>query len=200
MYLALVLVAAITIGVVVAFVHGNSRLGRWGTRRGKPVEVGASPYREGKSSPVLANGAPTGLRFVAGLNTFWGVITGLIFVPAGAVLVLFGAPQLKIISFPVGFVVLSGLGLAFSLGIASARVLRREQLPQVRKVLTWSMCHHAAVLAVMGLASLMINEAFLIAASAIPCVLGMTFAHLLIQGVNQIEYGLYSPSTADGYS
>lgn len=191
MYLGIVVGLGLVAALLVAGIHGDSRSARWGLRRGRAVAVGASPYREGTSAPFVANPAPKGLRVVAGINTFWGVVTGLVFVPAGAVLMFFAAHELKLMVLPLLGILCSGLGLAFALGIASARALRREQLAEARSTLTWSMVHHASVLVVMGLTSLMMDEIFVLALSVVPCLLGMSFAHMLVQGIERAELGGY---------
>ena len=202
MIVGIVLVLAVLIGVAVAAIHGDSRSARWGRRRGRDVHVGASPYREGRSAPFVTNSAPSGLRVVAGVNAFWGALTGLVFAPAGCLVVLFAANELKLLVLPLLVVECSGFGLAFGLGVAAARTLRRRDLASVRKILTWSMVHHAGVLVVMGLASIMMDEVVLLAMSVVPCLLGMTFAHLLAQGVERIELGGYEglDDSAEAYS
>lgn len=194
MYFGIVIVIALVVGFLVAGIHGDSRWGRWGHRKGRAVPVGASPYREGTSAPLVSNAAPHGLRLIAGVNAFWGVITGLIFVPAGAVLTFFASHELKLVALPLLIVLCSGFGLAFALGTAGARTLRRDRLEDVRTTLTWSIVHHAGVLVVMGLTSLMMNEVFVVAISVVPCLLGMSFAHLLMQGVERVELGGYDAS------
>lgn len=196
MYLGIVITLALLAGVLTACIHGAPRLARWGSHKGAAVTTGVSPYREAGTRPNVLNGAPGGLRVVAGINTFWGVVTGLVFAPAGCLL-FYAAEELKLLIAPLLVVVVSGFCLAFALGFASARVLRRVELDKARRTLNWSMAHHIGVLLFMALASLVLEHAFLVAIAAVPCVLGMTFAHLLLQGIEQIELGRYDQ---DAYS
>ena len=197
MYLAVVLLLAVMVGVLVAALAGDARLARWGTRRGEVVRAGGSPYREAETAPVLLTGAPRGLRVAAGLNAAWGVVTGLVFGPAGLVLAWFGARELGALSVAVLCVVASGFGLSIALGVAASRALRRQSLDKAKRTATWSLLHHVLVLAVMAMAAVAIDEWFIFGISILPCLFGIAFAHALRQGVSIAELGGYDLELED---
>lgn len=152
---------------------------RWGLRR-EPHEVEPSPYRDATVHEEVEQRAPALVRFAASANAAWGMLTLLIFVPAGCLLLLFSTEEpLTAVALPP--VLLSGFLLAFRLmGIAGA--LLTDDRPKLRSTVRWSVLHHLGVatgFAAAGFLFLSDREPLVGFLPAIPASVGLALALLL---------------------
>lgn len=115
---------------------------RWGIRR-RARTVAPSPYRGATVHEESERGAPPLVRFAAGANVAWGLLTMLVFAPAGCLLLLMAgeAPVLALLLPPI---LLSGFLLSFRLMGAAAAVLQ-NRTEDIRAVVIWSALHHLSV-------------------------------------------------------
>ena len=151
---------------------------RWGIRR-KARSVDPSPYRGATLHEESERGAPLLVRIAAGANIAWGVITMLIFAPAGCLLFLLAgeAPFFVMLVIPL---VLSGFILSMKLmGAAGAVLVNRTE--GVRKTVTWSVLHHlaVAVLFAIGGAIFVDHEPAIGFIPMVPATIGIVLAALL---------------------
>lgn len=151
---------------------------RWGIRRRARV-VDPNPYRGALVHEETERGAPSIVRVAAGANVAWGVLTLLVFAPAGCLLFLLAgeAPLFVVLLAPI---VLSGFLLAFRLMGASSALLQNET-DRLDTVVTWSIVHHLAVSVFFGLSGLVAlrGEGWLGLLPSIPAGIGVALACLL---------------------
>ncbi|MBO6939910.1 MAG: hypothetical protein JJ863_33370 [Deltaproteobacteria bacterium] len=124
---------------------------RWGIRR-KARSVDPNPYRGATVHEESERGAPLLVRFAAGANIAWGLITMLIFAPAGCLLFLF-AGEAPFFVMVLAVVVFSGFLLAVRLMGTAGAVLINETA-KVRNTVSWSLVHHMAVALLFALAGM----------------------------------------------
>ena len=174
-------VTALSVAVVVLLGHRNRH--RWAkTRR---MDVGDGAYRGGTvtvadrsaSTPSMVTAAST-------LALIWATLTALVFAPAGLLLAwILSEEASAATSVPVALVSLHGLALAVGLVVAAVALLRaRPGAARVaRRVSTWSIAHHLAVLGAMALIMLVELEmgAMTLALALVPCLLGLGHAVLV---------------------
>ena len=118
-------------------------------------------------------------KLVAGLNSFWGVVTILFFAPAGCLAALFGFDKSALAGSAITAVSLDGFALGIALFVASRRLLKHRKLDRVKAIATWSIVHHVAV--VLAFFPLDDDVAF---ACMLPCSLGIALAIGLIRRAN----------------
>jgi len=158
---------------------------RWGTVRGPARRAGEGAYRSAETRPMRPRGVPARVRWAAGTSIAWGVVTLLVFAPAGALLVALladGGNDAAVLVLPLLLVVVDGLVLPFGLFAAAGRLLRNSpgSTDGARRIATWSTIHHAAVLLVMAALGISELEALmLLLMSGVPCGIGLAQAWLL---------------------
>jgi hypothetical protein len=152
---------------------------RWGIRR-KPREVDPSPYRGATVHEESERGAPFFVRFAAGANVGWGLLTMLVFAPAGCLLLLLAgeAPVLALLLPPI---ILSGFLLSFRLMGAAGAVLQ-NRTEGIDRVAVWSVVHHGvvALFFAIGTPFLMRHAPSVMGLlPAIPAAIGLSLALML---------------------
>ena len=126
---------------------GRAREGRWGRRELTPTRSGDAPYRDGLLRDRVPLGAPPSARLSGAFLLLWGPFKGVVLAPAGvfygSALVSDGHALTGLLVTLVGF---SGLCLGWCLMSAGPKILRREDLPWLQQLATWSVVHHGAVI------------------------------------------------------
>lgn len=168
---------------------------RWGARPGPVVRAGDSPYRVAETRPEVPRGVPATARLAAGTGIAWGVITLLIFTPAGFLLM---AVSGDVLASPIGgglaavlllVVSCDAVALGFALVGVAPGVLRagHEDRRAVRSVSVWSVVHHLLVLGTFGTLVLVEPDlVFLLVMALLPCLLGMGQA-VLMRRASELE-------------
>lgn len=178
-------VAAIA-AVAVPLDLGRRNGKRWGIRR-EGREVAPSPYRGATVHEESERGAPFLVRFAAGANVAWGLLTMLIFAPAGCLLLLMAgeAPIFAVLLPPL---LLSGFLLSFRLMGAAGAVLQ-NQTEEIGKVVRWSVLHHLAVALFFGISGVLLLDHDAPAAfiPSIPAAMGLGLALLLGAAARRAE-------------
>lgn len=170
--------AAVGAAVAAALTLGQRDGRRWGIRR-RAQSVDANPYRGDVVHEESEQGAPWLIRGAASANAAWGVVTMLIFAPAGCLLFLMaGDAPLFVILLAV--VVLSGFILSVRL-MGSAGLLLHKRVDVIRKTVRWSLGHHLAVALLFGIGSWGVfpREPALGLLPSIPAAFGLFLAVLL---------------------
>ena len=198
-YFGLVALISLGLGVGIPLFYGRAREALWGLRKGPAETVGASPYRAGTTQRVHAKGAPWSFRFTAGANAFWGVLTVMLFAPAG-LFILGAASRIPVAVFPILIVSLSGFGTGVALCVGARRLLRRESLDGVRRIARWSQIHHFSVLLAMALGSAEMETGVLFLMSVVPCFMGALLAHALMTSARNAEMTAYADELDDSPS
>ncbi len=174
-------------GIVVAWLGGRASGTRWGIRLGDPTPAGEGAYRRGTTRDHLPRPAPFVVRAAAGLAVTWGVLTLVMFVPAGGLFTTLlleeGHTQRTLAGVAVALVVLDGLVLGPAL-LLLARALLRPSLASARFARTiaiYSSVHHVAVFVACCCADVALEKSLggLVLFAAIPCSLGLGHAALL---------------------
>lgn len=188
LWLAVIVIGTVGSAVMTIWFLPRQHAWRWGTVRGPAVEAGAGPYREGSTEPDLPRGVPGIVRWSAGLGVAWGVLTLLVFTPAGFLLLLVFADNhagLSALLIPLLLVVLcDAVILGFALVSIAPALLRGgpEGTRSARNVARWSTAHHFAVLTVFVLVPLASRDGvLLLVLAAVPCLFGLTHAGMLDQ-------------------
>lgn len=188
LWLAVIAIGTVGAAVLTIWILPRQHAWRWGTVRGAAVEAGAGPYREGSTQPDLPRGVPGIVRWAAGLGVAWGVLTLLVFMPAGFLLLLVfveGRIELAGLLIPLLLVVLcDAFVLGFALVAIGPALLRGgpEGTRSARNVARWSTAHHFAVLTVFVLFPLASRDGvLLLLLAALPCLMGLTHAGMLDQ-------------------
>ncbi len=158
---------------------------RWGTRRRARL-VDPNPYRGATVHEESERGAPFLVRFAAGANLAWGLLTMLIFAPAGCLLFLF-AGEAPLFVMLLAIIVFSGFLLGVRLmGTAGAILVNRTE--DVRKTVSWSVIHHLAVAILFALGGAMtLPEPAAGLLPAIPAAIGIGLAALLHLAASRAE-------------
>lgn len=177
-WLTLTGVVAIVSAVVVPLDLGRRDRSRWGIRReGHLVDPG--PYRGGLVHQESERGAPLLVRFAAGASIAWGLITMLIFAPAGCLLLLLvdEMPVLALLMVPL---VLSGFVLSFRLLGVAGELLKNEG-SGVDGTAAWSAIHHVMVALVFALGGAlhMPRDPWIGLVPSIPAAIGLLLAFAL---------------------
>ncbi len=169
---------ALVVGIAVPLDLGRRNGGRWGIRR-KARAVDPSPYRGATVHEESERGAPLLIRFAAGANVAWGLLTMLVFAPAGCLLLILAseAPIFAILLPPL---LLSGFLLAFRL-MGAAGALLEKRTEGIGRVVVWSVIHHLAVAVFFAVGALvMIHRSPLVGLiPSVPAAIGLVLALLL---------------------
>lgn len=196
-WLELIVVAAILGSGLTVSVLSRHHGWRWGSVRGSPVSAGDGPYRGGQTTPTHLRGVPAVVRWAAGTGVAWGILTLLVFMPAGFLLLLvigdatdthgawaaFAATMLLLVAC-------DALILGFALlAIAPALVRGGEEgVRSARGVARWSTLHHLVVLLTFFTFALVNGNGFvLLVMSLVPCLLGLSQAGLLDRAADECE-------------
>lgn len=181
----LVLGSALLLAPFAAWHAYRRTRGRWG-HDVETVSHGEGAYRSGtteRRTPIRAPGSVFG----AGVGArIWGVLTLLVFAPAGALAacMMIGAsePAGTIGGLVVGALSLSGLGLGFAYFGASRAIEKRNDLDVAHGIERWSFAHHALVVLTFVVAGFAINDeaGVLAIATVLPvCLVGMAITGAL---------------------
>lgn len=180
-YLIFLALMTLASAVGLPLLYGRARHGRWGVRPGPGVSTGDAPYRDVRVRDDIPSGAPSVLRTAAALNGAWGMLTLLVFAPAGALfmMVLSNTMPLSMLLFLV--VSIDGFILPFVLFAAGRRLLQREDLDKAQRAVKWSIVHHAAVFAAAVVTALLMEGrgVALVVPTGIACAIGVGLARLL---------------------
>lgn len=156
----------IAIAVLVACLWLARVPGRWGRRRSsRTVEAGTGPYRAQQIADEEPSPVPGSVGVTASASVVWGLLTLLIFAPAGALLLIMFAdanePAVALAAVALLGIELSGFALGATLIVVGFRLMRRsEGVAELAHVVTrWSRVHHAMVAVFFTLVALVTGEA-----------------------------------------
>ncbi len=179
------LILVIALSVVLASAGGVAVLSRrhgwrWGEVGGPSVRAGAGAYREATVATTLPRRVPRRVQWAAGTGFIWGVMTFLIFAPAGLLLVFLLSGENPLGMLGVLAVSLSGFALGVMLAKSGGDLLRcrADAHARANRIATWSLVHHVAVFVLMTL--LAEGDIERAGAVAIPCAIGLAHALLLL--------------------
>jgi hypothetical protein len=180
-------VGALVIGIVVTWRWASGEGWRWGWRVGRRVEVGEGAYRSAPVDVREPRRLPLVCSVAAATSVAWGLLTLLIFAPAG--LIMFAVQIGLIHAHWPSLAPLGAIGLLIAschafwfggrlIGLVGPLVVRTEcsatRVDTMRLVSTW---HHALVTASFVVLSADAGMKPLLV-SMIPCAIG--FAHVFL--------------------
>lgn len=187
-YLVGVSAFALVIGIVLTCFLASGQRWRWGSRISRRVDVGDGVYRSAPFDVPEARQLPVVCGVGAVTSVAWGVLTLLVFAPAGLLLFAMSspsavAPPLATVG-AVGVLLASGHGLLLGarlIGLVKVLVVRTESsASRVGHAVIVSGIHHAVVIASFVALSASGHDGPLLLA-AIPCAIGFIHVALLAQ-------------------
>ena len=175
---------ALVAAVAVPLALGRRDAQRWGIRR-SAHSVSPNPYRGDTVHREEARRAPGSVRLAAGLNAAWGLLTLMIFAPAGSLLLFIREPLFSLALIPL---LVSGFILGFALLGVGARLHRRDAAGALRTA-RFSLLHHVAVAVFFASFGFLANDrdpsiGFV---PAIPAALGVAFALALRDAARRVR-------------
>lgn len=153
----------------------------WGRVPSATALVNKGPFRTSEVATYRAAGVPTEIKVSSALNIVWGLLTALVFAPAGLLFCLIGADISLPGTLAVFAVSVHGFWLAGRLFGASKGLMRQEGRRLVATARA-SLIHHIAVLASFAFMLLIASRRHateapaLFAATVVPCALGIALA------------------------
>ena len=197
-----ILGGAVAMALVAIVALGASNAWRFGRVFGPTTRIGnGGPYREREERSVEGRGVPKTVWLAAVSAGLWGVVTLLVFVPAGALLALaifFGGEYTGhpfdawavAGSLTLAGMCISALLLAVVLCIYAARLMRRDA-SHVTEVVMWSIAHHLAVFVYFLIFGAMVGQwegVFIACVAAVgPCLAGGLQALAMSAAADQIQ-------------
>lgn len=151
---------------------------RWSSVPAAAVVVGHGPFRDAQLSKLRPGSVPTSAKLGSVTSILWGLMTALVFAPAGLVFCAIGWDVSVVGTVFVLAVSLHGFALAARL-FAGARSLVRGEGTKVASLARASAVHHLAVIASFAVVALAGGDGYLWALAAIPCAVGLAHAAFL---------------------
>jgi hypothetical protein len=186
-WIAAIVVTALLAGGLATWWMAAGESWRWGRLRRPGPQMGDGPYR---SAPVVVE-IPRRLPAIAGvasvLSVSLGLVTLLVFAPAGVVLSTIalpgsveGVPE-AVAALAVTGVTMSGFVIAMRLiGAPRLLVVRgADSAARVRAVAIHGALHHALAAATFAFMHAVVEAWPLLTVAAIPCAIGLAVAGLL---------------------
>lgn len=164
----------------------------WGVVQKEGPTIGDGAYRAGSTTLERLRGAPPLVVAGAVAATLWGLVTLVVFVPAGALLTavtLDGAGPGGWVAVIAAVATLSGVVLGLALPRAASRLLRRKDrsIEDATWASRFSAIHHVMIWIGFTLAGFLLDDGggYWAILLAIPCGLGLGASALLRAGRDQ---------------
>jgi hypothetical protein len=160
---------------------------RWGEVIDRRVEVGNGPFRTSVHETHRPRGIPGSVSLASVTSIVWGLLTGLVFAPAGLVLCAV-ADTSPIGVMGVLVVSVHGFVMAVRLCAVSGPLMQKEPDTAI-SVARASVVHHIGVIAAFAILSFTGRslEPGLFLLAAIPCLLGLGLAALVFRAASSME-------------